>query len=56
MRDDEIRILKQYVDALDEALLNLEKMYMEKNIEEVKKIKNFMYDIQNKIDELLKRE
>jgi len=55
MNANEVRILSQYVNALEQASDELERMYLEKNIQGVEKVKKFVYEVQGKISELLKR-
>ena len=49
----EVRLLMQYVNSLEESLNQLQEFYNDKNIAEVKKIKEFILDVQGKMDNLL---
>ena len=55
MNVNEVRILNQYVNALDQASQELERMYLQKNIQGLEKVRKFIYEIQDKISQLLKR-
>ncbi len=52
--NDKIRILKQYINALDEATQTLEKMYLQKNIVGFEKTKQLIKELQSKISLMLK--
>ena len=54
LEKEEIRILSQYINALEEASNKLEEAYFQKNIENFNKIKKFILEIQSKIDLMLK--
>ena len=53
MNDEQVRVLTQYIDALEEAAEQLEQMYLQKNFEGMKKVKEFMKEAQEKINTLL---
>ena len=53
MDDENVRILTQYLNALDEASEQLEQMYLSKNAAGMKKVKDFMKEAQTKIKILL---
>jgi len=53
MNDEEVRILKQYISALEEASDQLEQAYVDRNMENFEKIKRFMKEAQSKIKILL---
>ena len=55
MNVNEVRILSQYVNALEQASNELEKMYLEKNAGGIQKVKRFINEVQGKISEVLKR-
>ena len=48
-----VQVLEQYIKALEEASDQLEQMYLDKNIEGMKKVKAFMKEAQTKISFLL---
>lgn len=50
---ESVRVLEQYVSALEEASEQLEQMYLQKNIEGMKKVKAFITEVQRKINFLL---
>jgi len=54
MNDEEVRILSQYVNALENASSELEKMYLQKNLEGMNKVKAFIREIHDRILQLLK--
>jgi exonuclease VII small subunit len=55
MNVNEVKIMSQYVNALEQASLELERMYFEKNMAGIDKVKKFINEVQGKISELLKR-
>ena len=54
MKQENIHILVQYINAMEEAEKQLEKMYYQKNFEGFNKVKQFMLEVKSKIDILLK--
>lgn len=48
-----MRVLRQYVHALEQASSELERMYLEKNVQGINKVKKFINEIQQKISQLL---
>ncbi|MEM3122288.1 MAG: hypothetical protein QXH60_02495 [Candidatus Pacearchaeota archaeon] len=56
MNEEEIKILLQYINALNEAVSQLEIMNSRKNLEEIKKLKLFIMEIHEKISNFLKGE
>lgn len=54
MADNDLIILKQYIEALDEASQTLEQAYLKKDIETLEKTKKFILEIQSKITIMLK--
>ncbi len=50
---DNVRILAQYIYALDEAYSKLELMYVQKNLDGFEKVKRFMKEVQSKISQIL---
>ena len=55
LNDEELRVLNQYINALEESSNTLERMYLEKNLEGLKKVKDFMKEIQFKINLIISR-
>jgi len=55
MNQEEVRILVQYIDAMGEAVQKLEQSYIGKDIENMKKIKIFIKQVQEKISTLISR-
>ena len=53
MNDEEVRILKQYMAALEEASEQLEQSYINRDVERFEKVKKFMNEAQSKIKILL---
>jgi len=51
----DVRLLMQYINSLEEAMVQLEEMYLNKNLEEANKIKTFMLDLKSKINDILVR-
>ncbi len=54
LEKEDLRILSQYIHALEDASKKLEDSYLEKNIEACIKIKKFILEVQGKIDLMLK--
>ena len=54
MNIQNIRLLMQYIDALEKAEEQLEQMYSQNNDAGLTKVKSFMLDVQYKIESLLK--
>ena len=55
MNITEIRILKQYIEALEQANGELERMYMQKNISGINQVKKFILEVQEKISQVVKK-
>lgn len=55
MNPESVRVLEQYVKALEEASEQLEQMYLQKNLEGMRKVKAFMKEAQTKISLLLSK-
>ena len=55
MDENDVRTLNQYIHALDQASEELEKMYLQKNIQGMEKVKKFINEIQEKISNLLNK-
>ena len=53
MNPESIRVLEQHINALEEASEQLEQMYLQKNLEGMRKVKTFMKEVQIKINSLL---
>lgn len=53
MDQHELQVLRQYIETLEEAGNNLEKAYIDKNLEELEKLKKLILEIQSKINSLL---
>jgi len=54
MEEEGILFLNELVNSLEEAILKLEICYNEKNVENLEKLKQIIFDIQNKILEEIK--
>ena len=54
MDTNNIRILIQYIDALNHAVQRLEAVYVQGNVGELEKTKKFILEVKSKIDEMLK--
>jgi len=55
MNITEVRILKQYIEALEQANGELERMYMQKNISGINQVKKFILEVQEKISQVVKK-
>lgn len=53
---EEFAQLSQLIDSLEEAYKRLEYFYVNKDLDKFNTAKNFISEVKNKIDELLKNE
>ena len=56
MKIENIKILAQYINALEEAGEKIEKAYNNKDIESLNKLKKFILEVKLKIDIMMKNE